>query len=227
MQWRAIIKTAGIILSGLATALTLVQAGLGANPLFGWDWAWWALTGLIIFAGLVWWRLYDLESRIREKPAIGECKTIVENDSHFLEVKNTGGFGNFSAQIEVLEDSNNRLAGSTLIGYWLLGKGHCHSEIKNGHKDRIELVHLSRENGMLQGIDLIQCENPQNNRKLIPLIWPRSKSPNYTNGRGRVNIIALPQVYKFRIVISSKPDLREGCFIRNLVFNSDTGLTMD
>lgn len=228
MRWVNILKTGGSIVSGLFTAVSFILNGLNITQIFGmkFNWSWWALGGFLVFIILMSWRIFDLQRQNKEKPTIEELKCIKENDSYYLEMKNKGGVGNFSAQIKVLEDNNNRLTGSTLVGYWVLGKNHDESEIKHDHVDRIKIGHLEIDNGVLVGISLDHCITPSNNRLAsLSLRWTKPQiNQSYKDIPSRFSLIVLPQIYKLRIVISSKPDLDEGSFTKDFLWNSNAGL---
>lgn len=191
------------------------------------------LAFILLFVFIIYWIIHDLYKRIEEledaKPTIVVTIPAEENHTNHLEVKNNGAVGKFSAQIEILEDNNNQFQGtSTLQGYWTLGADHGEAKIKQGHIDKLAIIdRVYDRNGNLVGAEPVYYYTGSDNTRgtLRSRSTATPLNPNYINIGGRINVIAWPRILKFKVTISSEPDLREGSFIQDYQWHSDFGLT--
>jgi hypothetical protein len=182
------------------------------------------VIGVIVISFVPYYKRVKDSRTGQDKPSI-IVKLHKKQGIDGLEVKNIGLFGKFSAQVEVLEDSNNRLKGDTWFGYWELSPDHYESGIKNGHVDFLEFFRSTIDTNGQWSIEVIQS-NPPAKIPWAPIFRATIPSENltYRSINAKASIVVTPQIYKFRVVISSNPEQKGQSFSRDYEWCSDTGL---
>jgi hypothetical protein len=168
----------------------------------------------------------EYKSKLNINPSI-IVKPDQEQDIYYLEVKNNGGVGKFKAQIIILEDNNNRLNGLTRVGFWSLSKHHHESEIMRNQIDKLQIFRLTNDVNGNSNIEIREYIYPDDNMWKSVLRWAtasRTGTPTYSDAVARYSVMVLPQIYKLRVYISSNPDLKEGSFVQDYEWHSDSGL---
>ena len=161
---------------------------------------------------------------------IKPLKEIINNGRRYLlEVKNAGGTGEFTMQIEVEEDTIDMVdhkKGLKYVGYWVLGDHHGEPKIKTGQVDRVSIAELISENSVME-IKLISYDtqtpySPATSsfRWSVP---PKDISKaSHKDIATRFSLIEAPPQYILRVVISSTPSLKDGFIIKRYKLDSNT-----
>ena len=175
---------------------------------------WLAIISIILFLGFVIWVLWDQSVKIQNledaKPAIGLSKMGEEDDHYYLEIKNTGNAGVFSAQIEVKE-STVKYEGKLYTGYWIMDTQHNKAEIKRDQVDRLKTVYFIDKGSAGKQVCLDYYDSESGKLATLSYEWGHRVNPNDPHSLFTSIISKNPQ-YTLRIIISSIPDLKGGSF---------------
>jgi hypothetical protein len=216
---RVIIKIIGAILTAIITTSSLALSALNINPSIPWIWI--AFISFLFFVYIVGQGWYVSETNFRKlansRPSVKTIKEIDEKNYYYLEIKNEGCTGEFTAQIEVIEDTTGRYKGKLYMGYWVFDALHYRSEIQRNHSDRLRIAHCHDQN--INDIHLDYYDPQSNCLACLPFSWE-----NPTTGldnpivRTLVSRRPLPECV-IKVIISSKPDLQEGSIERQYKLN--------
>jgi hypothetical protein len=216
---RIVIKIIGAILTAIITTSSLALSALNINPSIPWTWI--AVISFLFFVYIVGQGWYVSENNFRKlddaRPSVKNIKEIDEEHYYYLEIENVGCTGEFTAQIKVIEDTTGRYKGRLYMGYWVFDTRHYKSEIQANHSDRLRIAHCHDQN--INDIHLDYYDPQSNCLACLPFSWE-----NPTTGlddpivRTLVSSRPLPECV-IEVVISSKPDLREGSIVRHYKLN--------
>lgn len=195
------------------TAFSLALNALNINPSIPWIWI--AFISFIFFVWIVGQGWHTSENNFRKlynaRPSVKGIKEIDEEHYCYLEIENVGCTGEFTAQIEVIEDTTGRYKGKFYVGYWVFDTRHHRSEIQTNHSDRLRIAHCHDKN--TNDIRLDYYDTESNCLSCLPFSWEKPAT-----GRDAPLIRTLlasrplPQC-TIKVVISSKPDLKEGSIV--------------
>ena len=180
--------------------------------------AFWGLTwGQVITAVFILSAFYvyiELELNNHRKPTIKKkhLRQIEEEDNYYIEIKNTGNAGIFSAQLEVVGDSP-KYQGKIYVGYWVMDTRHDRAEIKHDHIDRLRIAHFTEKGSAGKQVYLDYFDTESNKLASLLYEWDKYIQRNtHLPFPLPISEAPTPQ-YTLRITISSIPDLNGGSFV--------------
>jgi hypothetical protein len=162
----------------------------------------------------------EKQQQENNKPAIETVVEKEEGNCHYLEVRNIGSVGKFTAQIEIIEDTTDRLTGKIYIGYWILDVHHNEAEIKYDHVDRLRIVRIDNI-GRKRGISLDYYDTESEKLASFSYKWGGQPNKVPTDLHELLTSLTKPPRYTLRIVISSVPDLKGGSFVTEYKIDGD------
>jgi hypothetical protein len=212
-MWVAI-KVGGAILSASLTALSIGFIALNINANIPWIWI--ALISFLVFVGIVGQGWYVSEKNYRKlenaKPTVGDIREVDEEYQYYLEIENVGSTGEFTAQIKIMEDATGRYRDKVYVGYWVFDTRHHRSEIQTNHSDRLQIAHCHDRN--INNIHLDYYDTQSNCLACLPFDWKDPITVGDSPFVSKIKASRRPPQCRIRVVISSKPDLREGSIVR-------------